>query len=230
VCSSDLIEETAKADSIASDFSVEPKSEHSLTSTNKQTEQNIEITNGLASTSPVAGTASTADNDIIVPADQIAKTDELKKEEKDNTFKETETQALPEAVLAKKRNTEQRTETYNMASKSAAPKVSEPIYKEKDKEKISLQDEPYSLNNTISNGDIEVYPLVDKKPEFPGGKEALLKYVQTTIQFPATDDKGKPYRSVQIQFIVSASGKANDPKLLKPQSKVLEKQVVEMVN
>ncbi|MGQ0829824.1 MAG: energy transducer TonB [Bacteroidota bacterium] len=225
-----VMEENAKADSIPIDLSARPKIHHNLQpSTKQQAEQSINITdisdNALASGS--ASTISETMSEDVVSSDKNVKLDDFKKEEKDTKYKETESRSLPEPMSTNKKNREPGMENYNMAPRSAKSTASEPRYKEK--ERSEPQDEPYALN-TIATDEIQVYPLVDKMPEFPGGQNELLNYVRTKIQFPATDDKGKTYRSVQIQFIISASGKANDPKLLKPQSKALEKQVIEMVS
>jgi len=61
----------------------------------------------------------------------------------------------------------------------------------------------------------KVFDVIEKMPQFPGGDEALLKYIGSNLRYPAeaaiTGTQGK----VILRFIVSATGKVENPTVIK---------------
>lgn len=75
------------------------------------------------------------------------------------------------------------------------------------------------------NGKLKLYPLpplqpeqyqgkvfasADKLPRFPGGINAMRKFISTNMQYPAEAIKYKEEGNVMVQFIVSPTGEISD--------------------
>lgn len=71
-------------------------------------------------------------------------------------------------------------------------------------------DTTYSESFTGGAG---VYNLVDKMPVFPGGRQAMYKYIYAHLRDLGWDTVGNPV-TVQVQFTVNAEGSVNDIKVL----------------
>lgn len=58
-----------------------------------------------------------------------------------------------------------------------------------------------------------VYTLVEKMPEFPGGADAMAKYIAKNIKYPKADEvlEGRAY----VQFIVRPDGSITDVVVLR---------------
>lgn len=57
----------------------------------------------------------------------------------------------------------------------------------------------------------KIYSVVDKQPEFPGGKAALSRYLAETIQFPGSlMRQGSDTGPVAAQFVVERDGSIHD--------------------
>ena len=57
----------------------------------------------------------------------------------------------------------------------------------------------------------KVYSIVEKQPEFPGGKVALSRYLAETIKFPGSlMRQGNDTGPVAAQFIIERDGSVND--------------------
>jgi TonB family protein len=61
----------------------------------------------------------------------------------------------------------------------------------------------------------EVFDAVEENPEFIGGMEALGKFLQSNLKYPASAQKANVSGKVYIQFIVNTDGTASDFAVLK---------------
>lgn len=55
----------------------------------------------------------------------------------------------------------------------------------------------------------------DKMPEFPGGNEAMSKFIIATLNYPEAAKKEKVEGRVTVQFVVDEHGKVVNPKVLR---------------
>ena len=84
-------------------------------------------------------------------------------------------------------------------------------------------------NDTVWDNE-QVYQVVEKMPQFPGGNEAMFAFLQKNIRYPqeARDAKAKG-RSV-IQFIVNRNGNINNVHIVKSSgNEALDKEAVRVV-
>ena len=58
------------------------------------------------------------------------------------------------------------------------------------------------------------YILVDKEPEFPGGKDSLQKYINRNKKYPPLQ-KHEPEGTVFVKFIIEKDGKVSNAEIAK---------------
>ncbi len=66
-----------------------------------------------------------------------------------------------------------------------------------------------------SKMDGEVFTVVEQKPEFPGGKDALMKYLISELKYPKDAEADGVEGRVMVQFIVDKDGSIKNVEALK---------------
>jgi TonB family protein len=61
----------------------------------------------------------------------------------------------------------------------------------------------------------KVYNVIEKMPQFPGGEQELLNYIVRNLKYPVEAQKTGTQGKVIIRFIVSATGKVENPTKVK---------------
>lgn len=69
-----------------------------------------------------------------------------------------------------------------------------------------------------------VYTIVDKMPQFPGGNEAMVNFVKQNVK-PVC-----PGGKIYVSFVVDASGIVKDAKVLKGVSPTCDEEALRVVN
>ena len=76
----------------------------------------------------------------------------------------------------------------------------------------------------------EVFLVVENLPEYPGGMQELMKYLQKEMKYPKeAQDKGIQGRVI-VQFIVKKDGSIIEPEVVKPVDPLLDAEAVRVVN
>ena len=75
----------------------------------------------------------------------------------------------------------------------------------------------------------QVFKLVEKMPEYPGGTKALIHYLANKIKYPAEARKAKVQGKVFINFIVEKDGTISHVKVLKGIGHGCDKEAVKAV-
>jgi len=68
---------------------------------------------------------------------------------------------------------------------------------------------------TIKKEDKEIYKMVEKMPQFPGGDKALLTYISRNIKYPADAHLNGIQGRIIVQYVVTKSGKVEQAKILR---------------
>ena len=70
---------------------------------------------------------------------------------------------------------------------------------------------------TIEEGGIGdfIFVHVEEEPEFPGGMEALQKYIEDNMQYPRIAAETGIYGKVYITFVIGTDGTVQNPRLLR---------------
>ena len=61
----------------------------------------------------------------------------------------------------------------------------------------------------------EIFTVVENDPEFPGGMEALYKYLQTSIKYPTIAKENNITGRVYVTFVVEKDGSIANPRILR---------------
>ena len=134
----------------------------------------------------------------IVEDEKVKKEDEIKTQDE---LKETET------AFGQKDN-EKGTEDRNVTRT-----LKEEVVVEKKEEK------PKEVKE-------EVFRSVEQMPQFPGGEAALMKSLQSLIQYPAMAAENNVQGRVVVQFVVDKTGKVGEVKVVRSVDKDLDKEAV----
>ena len=134
----------------------------------------------------------------IVEDDKVKKEDEIKTQDE---LKETET------AFGQKDN-EKGTEDRNVTRT-----LKEEVVVEKPVEK------PKEVKE-------EVFRSVEQMPQFPGGEAALMKFLQSHINYPPMAAENNVQGKVVVQFVVDKTGKVGEVKVVRSVDKDLDKEAV----
>ena len=135
----------------------------------------------------------------IVEDDKVKKEDEIKTQDE---LKETET------AFGQKDN-EKGTEDRNVTRT-----LKEEVVVEKKEEKPKEEKKE------------EIFRSVEQMPQFPGGEAALMKYLQSHINYPPTAAENNVQGRVVVQFVVDKTGKVGEVKVVRSVDKDLDKEAV----
>ena len=72
----------------------------------------------------------------------------------------------------------------------------------------------------------KVFQAVEQMPQFPGGEAALMKYLQSHINYPPMAAENNIQGKVIVQFIVDKTGKVSEVKIARSVDKDLDKEAV----
>ncbi len=85
-------------------------------------------------------------------------------------------------------------------------------------------------SNDVTFEDIEmVYVSVDQMPEFPGGMDALKKYIADHIKYPELAKENRIQGTVYVRFIVERYGGISNIKVIRSIDPVLDREAVRVI-
>jgi len=90
-------------------------------------------------------------------------------------------------------------------------------------------DEPVAVAYQQANGPQDVYESVEQVPEFPGGMEEMMKFLQINIQYPANAAKNNVEGRVILQFVVEKDGQIGDVKVARSVDPELDAEALRVV-
>ena len=77
--------------------------------------------------------------------------------------------------------------------------------------------------------DETIYWKVDKKPEFPGGKTALDRFVKNNLRHPVTIPGYNLYGRVVCEFVVNANGSVSDIEVVRSNYPAMNDEVLRVL-
>lgn len=108
----------------------------------------------------------------------------------------------------------------------------EAVEVEAEAEKVPAIDEANTeeqVSQEPVNQSKKVYESVEQMPEFPGGMEALMKYLYQNIQYPPTAIQNNVQGRVIVQFIIDETGQVGDVKVVRSVSDEVDAEAVRVV-
>lgn len=84
---------------------------------------------------------------------------------------------------------------------------------------------------SVEEGDEgEIFEVVESNPEFPGGMDALMKWLQKNMKYPASAQENGIQGRVLVQFVVNKDGSIVDPKVVRSVDAALDKEAMRVVS
>jgi protein TonB len=65
--------------------------------------------------------------------------------------------------------------------------------------------------NVCAQKTSKVYDVVEQMPSFPGGQQAMMKFMKNNIRYPEALKKNKVQGMVLVQFVVDQTGRITNP-------------------
>ncbi len=78
-------------------------------------------------------------------------------------------------------------------------------------------------------GSETIYRSVEQMPQFPGGEAALMKYIESHINYPPKAAKNNVKGKVIVQFVVKKDGSIGEVKVVRWVDKDLDKEAIRVV-
>ncbi|WP_073346708.1 TonB family protein [Bacteroides congonensis] len=91
---------------------------------------------------------------------------------------------------------------------------------------LSAQHQKESAPRVDSNG---IFLVPDKMPEFPGGMQAMMKYLSTNVKYPADAQKRGVSGRVIVQFVVMEDGTLGQEKVVRGVDPLLDEEALRVV-
>ncbi len=76
----------------------------------------------------------------------------------------------------------------------------------------------------------EIYFVVEKMPEFPGGESALLKYLQKESKYPSEALKGGVGGTVFVSYIIDTNGVVTKAKIIRSVGHGCDEEAIRVIN
>ena len=76
---------------------------------------------------------------------------------------------------------------------------------------IVVVDSTILLYPNMKTSDKEIHVILEERPEYPGGMEKVIKYIQTHIQYPPTAISKQIQGRVWIESVINRNGKVVQP-------------------
>lgn len=83
---------------------------------------------------------------------------------------------------------------------------------------------------TYQKASDEVFQVVEKMPEFPGGMGELMNYLAKNIKYPTQAMKDSIQGRVIVQFVISKTGEVINPSILRSVSPELDAEAIRVVS
>lgn len=82
---------------------------------------------------------------------------------------------------------------------------------------------------TLYEDESDVTDFAEIEPEFPGGEEAMIKFIQQHVEYPELSREMGEQGTVYVQFVVHSDGSIQNVRVLKGVSKRLDREAMRVV-
>lgn len=81
-----------------------------------------------------------------------------------------------------------------------------------------------------ANKEEDVFTVVEEMPKYPGGMDAMMRYLARTIKYPLEAQRTKTEGRVIVQMIVDKNGKVTSPRIVQSVSPELDAEAIRIIN
>lgn len=85
------------------------------------------------------------------------------------------------------------------------------------------------LYSKLKTSDKEIHAILEERPEYPGGMDEVVKYIQTHIQYPPTAVYKKIEGKVWIESVINRDGKVVQPKVAYSVHPLLDQEALRII-
>lgn len=94
---------------------------------------------------------------------------------------------------------------------------------------VKIEGNPNANAGAGEDLDTQVFDVVEENPEYPGGVQALMKFLAENIRYPeSAQDQGIQGR-VLVRFVVETDGHVSAPEVMKGVDPALDKEAIRVV-
>ena len=90
---------------------------------------------------------------------------------------------------------------------------------------ISIEESDSTNNSEIT----DIYSYVEEMPQFPGGDEAKLKFLQENLKFPKSTLNNGIRGTIYISFVVEKDGNISNIRILRGLQQEIDEEVMRVV-
>ena len=87
----------------------------------------------------------------------------------------------------------------------------------------------YAQKTVVSQTNQKVFDTVEQMPEYPGGMQAMIEFLQTNMKYPEDAEKQKVEGRVMVQFVVETDGSVSDVHVAKQVFPSLDAEAIRVV-
>ena len=87
----------------------------------------------------------------------------------------------------------------------------------------------HAQKTVVSQTNQKVFDTVEQMPEYPGGMQAMIAFLQTNMKYPEDAAKQKVEGRVMVQFIVETDGSISDVHVAKQVFPSLDAEAIRVV-
>ena len=87
----------------------------------------------------------------------------------------------------------------------------------------------HAQKTVVSQTNQKVFDTVEQMPEYPGGMQAMIEFLQTNMKYPEDAAKQKVEGRVMVQFVVETDGSISDVHVAKQVFPSLDAEAVRVV-
>lgn len=86
-----------------------------------------------------------------------------------------------------------------------------------------------SVAKEVKDDSQKVFEVVEKMPEFPGGKQGMLNWLRENVCYPEEARKKKIEGRVIVTFVVNEKGRVVEPTIVRSVDPLLDKEVLRLI-
>lgn len=87
----------------------------------------------------------------------------------------------------------------------------------------------HAQKTVVSQTNQKVFDAVEQMPEYPGGMQAMMEFLQTNMKYPEDAAKQKVEGRVMVQFVVETDGSITDVHVAKQVFPSLDAEAIRVV-
>ena len=87
----------------------------------------------------------------------------------------------------------------------------------------------HAQKTVVSQTNQKVFDTVDQMPEYPGGMQAMIEFLQANMKYPEDAAKQKVEGRVMVQFVVETDGSISDVHVAKQVFPSLDAEAIRVV-